>query len=196
MGWLDGFFGQSEPNPLGKLDPKVREFLEKESPIKYHKPTPAGDDAKAAPPPPSKLPAVAVRQQQQQSQQQTPKDDAQQADGPAGVPRESLFQDGRYAHLWRTYRSRESVDAETKSDHEKLMDVLEAFKSRKAQIGRAALENCALEQESWNACMKGDDWTARLAMCRQEVRKFERCFMMQSVRPPGPTPPRSRTAET
>ena len=185
MGWFDGFFGSSEPNPLGKLDPKVREFLEKESPIKYHKPPITSDS-----PPPPQPTTAAIHQQRQKSQQKRPEGATQQSDGPPGVPPESLFPDGRYAHLWRTYRSQSSVDAETKSDHEKLMDVLEAFKARKAQIGRAALENCALEQESWNACMKGDDWTARLTMCRLEVRKFERCYMMQSVRtPPCPLPP-------
>jgi hypothetical protein len=74
-----------------------------------------------------------------------------------------------------------AVEAETKSDHEKLMDVLDSYKARKSQIGKAALENCALEQLDWNKCMKSGDWTARMTMCRAEVRKFERCYATQSV---------------
>jgi hypothetical protein len=106
----------------------------------------------------------------------------EQTNHPIGVPHESLYKDGRYAHLWKTYKPYAAIEAETKSDHEKLMDVLDAFKERKAQIGKAALENCALEQLDWNNCMKSGDWTSRLTMCRAEVKKFERCYMMQSVR--------------
>lgn len=173
MGWLDGIFGwgSNESDPLRKLDPKLREFLEKESPVKYR----AGsqDDAAARPAPAATAatpvaPSVAGAQTQ----------GAEPADA---LPSESLYQDGRYAHLWKTYKPLAAVEAETKSDHEKLMDVLDGFKERKAQIGRAALENCALEQLDWNTCMKAGSWTSRMTMCSTEVKKFERCYMMQSV---------------
>ncbi|KAJ4297251.1 hypothetical protein N0V88_004169 [Collariella sp. IMI 366227] len=97
----------------------------------------------------------------------------------SSVPSESLYQDGRYAHLWKTYRPLAAIEADTKSDNEKLSDVLEAFKERKAQIGRAALENCAEEQFNWNGCMKSGSWNARMTMCREEVRAFERCYSVQ-----------------
>lgn len=167
MGWFDGWFGSGsrDSDPLRRLDPKLREFLERESPIKYTTTTTSnsagalGDDKQKP-------------QQEQQAQQQ-----AQQQ---PVVPAESLFPDGRYAHLWKTYRPLAAVEAETKSDHEKLTDVLEAYKERRAAIGRAALENCAEEQAAWSACMKGGGWTARLTLCRDEVQRFERCYTGQS----------------
>ena len=97
------------------------------------------------------------------------------------VPAESLFPDGRYAHLWKTYQSKSEIENANKSDQEKISDVLEGFKYRKAEIGRAALENCALEQWDVNDCFKNGGWGSRLTMCRDENRKLERCYMMQAV---------------
>ncbi|KAK4193321.1 hypothetical protein QBC35DRAFT_481221 [Podospora australis] len=165
MGWLGGWFGGSSnapSDPLGNLDPKLREFLQKESPVKFN--TPDLSEHQPPPPPP---------------QQSIPQQSSQNDTTPA-VPRESLFQDGRYAHLWKNYRSQASIDAEFKSDHERLMDVLDAFKERKAAIGRAALENCAEEQFTWATCMKSGGISARMTMCRAEVQKFERCYQTQS----------------
>lgn len=170
MGLFDGWSGSqsSGGNPLDKLDPKLRDFLQKEAPIKY--------DHAQSPHPPATHNAPAAA---------TPA--AQQAVGETDqlkpvVPPQSLYQDGRYADLWKNYKPQSQVDAETKSDHEKLMDVLEAYKERKAEIGKAALENCALEQVDWSECMKSGTVTARMTMCRDAVRKFERCYTIQNVR--------------
>ncbi|KAK3996806.1 hypothetical protein QBC44DRAFT_121836 [Cladorrhinum sp. PSN332] len=166
MGWLNGWFGPSDNNnssdPLRRLDPKLREFLERESPVKYNTPT--------LPEPP---------QQRQQPVKPKPSQNEPPKAEPL-VPSESLFPDGRYAHIWKTYKSKAAIDNETKSDHEKLMDVLDAFKERKAHIGRAALENCADEQFTWADCMKSGGWSAKMTMCRAEVQKFERCYSTQS----------------
>ncbi|KAK3300492.1 uncharacterized protein B0H64DRAFT_381026 [Chaetomium fimeti] len=170
MGWFDGWFGSDNSggsDPLRRLDPKLREFLEKESPVKYNNNPPS--------------------QPQQQSQPSSPPPPSDQkpttTTTPTGAPQpppESLYPDGRYAHLWKTYKPLAAVEAETKSDNEKLSDVLDAFKERKGLIGRAALENCAEEQVDWSACMKSGTWTARMTMCRDEVRRFERCYNAQS----------------
>lgn len=162
MGWLDSVWGRRSDDPLQDFDPKVREFLKKESPVKYDKKS-SQDDQNAI------------------AQQAPAKRTSGSAEAPNTVPRESLYQDGRYAHLWKTYRPLAEVESETKSDHEKLQDVLDAFKNRKAAIGTAALENCADEQLDWNNCMKSGSLGARMTMCRDEVRKFERCYNMQSV---------------
>lgn len=167
MGWFDGWSGSQSGggDPLEKLDPKLRDFLRREAPIKYdhaqspHQATPTPQDATVPPAAPTSTEA---------GQQQPP------------VPPQSLYQDGRYAHLWKNYKPQSVVDAETKSDHEKLMDVLEAYKERKAEIGKAALENCALEQVDWSECMKSGSVTARMTMCRDAVRKFERCYTIQN----------------
>lgn len=167
MGWWSSLWGSDvTDDPLRKLDPKLREYLEKESPIKY------GSSPQAQPPSvhqstvPSTVTAAA-----------TNSDDSSQS----AVPKESQFQDGRYAHLWKTYRPLAEIEAETKSDQEKIMDVLEGYKERKSQIGRAALENCALEQVDWRSCMNSPTMAERLTMCREQVKKFERCYTMQTV---------------
>ncbi|KAH8899358.1 hypothetical protein GQ53DRAFT_308304 [Thozetella sp. PMI_491] len=172
MGWLGGWFGSSssDSDPFRKLDPKLREFLEKESPVKYSKqdttqsqpaqaPSKTDKPSPAIPEPPAAAPSPADE---------------------SAVPRGSLYQDGRYAHIWKTYRSQAAVDAETKTDHEKLMDVLDGFKERKAQIGKAALENCAIEQEEWRDCMSNGSVMDRFTMCRETVKKFERCYSQQT----------------
>jgi hypothetical protein len=171
MGWLDGWFsseaGKGNGDPLRQLDPKLREFLERESPVKIHPQAPGPDESKSAQAPNRASDASA--------------DASTAAELSNGVPHESLFQDGRYAHLWKTYRPIAAIEAESKTDQEKMMDVLEGFKERKAQIGRAALENCADEQIDWRSCMSSPDWKERMTMCRTQVRKFERCFAVQSV---------------
>ncbi|KAL6794927.1 hypothetical protein GGI42DRAFT_332652 [Trichoderma sp. SZMC 28013] len=157
MGWLPSIFGDDAPNPLGKLDPKLREFLEKESPVKYI---------------PNQRAASTRRQDAGAAAESKPE--------PAAVPSASLYQDGRYAHLWKNYRPLAEVEEETSTDHDKLMSVLEGYKERKAAIARAGLENCAPQQEEWINCMKSGSWEDQLQMCRHQVRRFERCYTMQS----------------
>ncbi|KAM0288091.1 hypothetical protein ACHAQH_000159 [Verticillium albo-atrum] len=162
MGWLDGWWSGSSKSsdPLASIDPKVREFLNRESPIKYNT---VSSTPSSKPVPEAAAPQAPV-------------------DEPARplVPKESLFQDGRYAHLWKDYRPQGEIEAESKTDHEKLMDVLEGFKDRKYNLGRAALENCAIQQEDWINCMKNGAWEDRLQMCRKQVQRFERCYTMQT----------------
>ncbi|KAL7939519.1 hypothetical protein V8C35DRAFT_286890 [Trichoderma chlorosporum] len=157
MGWLPSIFGGEAPNPLGKLDPKLREFLEKESPVKYI---------------PNQRAASTRRQDAGAAAEPKPE--------PAAVPAASLYQDGRYAHLWKNYRPLAEVEEETSTDHDKLMSVLEGYKERKAAIAKAGLENCAPQQEEWINCMKSGSWEDQLQMCRHQVRRFERCYTMQS----------------
>ncbi|KAF5002179.1 hypothetical protein FGRMN_555 [Fusarium graminum] len=161
MGWISSVLGTDKSaDPLAKLDPSLRDFLEKESPLKYptNKPTntplatPSQDDA-----------AITATRPQKPV-----------------VPSASLYQDGRYAHLWKNYQPLAEIEAETATDHDKLMSVLEAYKERKEAIGKAALENCAEYQEEWVNCMKHGSWEDQMQMCRHQVRKFERCYMMQS----------------
>jgi hypothetical protein len=131
MGWISSILGTDKSaDPLAKLDPSLRDFLEKESPLKY----PANHPTN---------PTEAV--------QQPSNTNAAVADTPEQkpvAPSASLYKDGRYAHLWKNYRPLAEIEAETASDHDKLMGVLEAYKERKEAIGKAALENCAEYQAS------------------------------------------------
>ncbi|TGJ82690.1 hypothetical protein E0Z10_g6065 [Xylaria hypoxylon] len=174
MGWWDSLWASnaSADDPLRKLDPKLRAFLEKESPVKYNS---------------SNAPQTQASQKTADSTSPIPKAEAEggsesgsESSSKPAVPRESQFQDGRYAHLWKSYKPLGEIEAETKSDHEKLMDVLEGYKERKAEIGRAALENCALEQVDWRICMSNPSWSERMTLCRDQVKKFEKCYMTQT----------------
>lgn len=166
MGWLWGSSTRTGDDPLKDLDPSLREFLAKESPVKYRP---------VAPPPeqqPSKPPASVSPEVQSSSEEAGQK-----------VPIQSQYQDGRYAHLWKTYRPLQDVEDEIKTDQEKLLDVLQGYKNRKGMIGRAALENCALEQSDVQECWENGGMRDRILMCRTQEKSFNRCYVMQSVRP-------------
>ncbi|KAL8955232.1 MAG: hypothetical protein Q9183_006735 [Haloplaca sp. 2 TL-2023] len=172
MGWFSGWFGgsstsSSNNDPLRDLDPSLRDFLEKESPVKYQTSAPP-----PPPPPAENAPNVTSKSAQDSDNTSDP--------SKPSVPPESLFQDGRYAHLWSTYTPRAELEGAMKSDQEKLMDVLEGYKARKAMIGKAALENCTLEQEAVNDCYKKGTWGDTMTMCRTENQSFTRCYTMQA----------------
>ncbi|KAK3076249.1 hypothetical protein LTS18_013514, partial [Coniosporium uncinatum] len=108
MGW---FWGSSETpsDAIDKLDPGLREFLEDETP-RESKLQPSRST-------PTSLQILQERTKQAQEAQRPAAAQTQHRDGPA-VPRESLFQDGRYAHLWKDYRPLTAVEEATKTDQE------------------------------------------------------------------------------
>ncbi|KAL8714627.1 MAG: hypothetical protein Q9220_001575 [cf. Caloplaca sp. 1 TL-2023] len=173
MGWIPSWLSSSSSSethtndPLSSLDPSLKAFLEKESPVKYTTP----------PPPPSPPPVPEPTNAPQPAHTTATATTERNANN---VPPESLYQDGRYAHLWSTYRSRGEVESTMKSDQEKLMDIIDGFKSRKAMIGKAALENCALEQGALSDCYLTGSWGQTMTMCRQENGAFTRCYTMQA----------------
>ncbi|KAI9878012.1 MAG: hypothetical protein M1830_002170 [Pleopsidium flavum] len=181
MGWFWGPSGNGNTksttnDPLRNLDPSLRDFLEKESPVRYK----TSGSTTPVPPPP------APEKQQSYKDQILPPSEPQSSSASQTnsstpkVPAESLFPDGRYAHLWKNYKSLYEVENASKTDQEKLVDVLEGYKFRKAEIGRAALENCALEQWAVNDCFRNGGWSSRMSMCRAENRQLERCYLMQA----------------
>lgn len=165
MGWLWGSSTRTDDDPLKDLDPSLREFLAKESPVKYRP---------VAPPP--------EQQRSKPSLSVSPEVQSSSEEGDRKVPTQSQYQDGRYAHLWKTYRPLEDVENEIKTDQEKLLDVLQGYKNRKGMIGRAALENCALEQSDVQECWENGGMKERILMCRTQEKSFNRCYEMQSVR--------------
>jgi hypothetical protein len=159
MGWL---WGSSDG--ADKLDPSLRDFLSKEAPS-GPKPT--------LPAPPKEKPADAP----------APAPAAAAADQPAkpAVPRESLFQDGRYAHLWKNYTPQNVLTDRGKSEQDRLRDIVDAFNDRQASIGRVATENCALEyMEQYQCFQNPKSWLSLGTLCNAESRKFNRCYDMQS----------------
>ncbi|KAI9743637.1 MAG: hypothetical protein M1818_002953 [Claussenomyces sp. TS43310] len=175
MGWFWGASSgdrqsSSGQDPLRDLDPGLRDFLAKESPVKY---------SSTNPPAPTPTPRTAAVESvsRPSSNTQVPQSETEKE---SKAPPQSLYKDGRYAHLWSTYHSQQEVESVAKSDAEKINDVLEGYKYRKAEIGRAALENCALEQWDVNECFRSGGWASRMTMCRAENKKLERCYIMQA----------------
>ena len=163
---------EKSQDPMRDLDPSLRDFLKKESPVKYRSSNPPSTEHAA--PPPQKQPELASKARTTSAQHSEQKDERK-------VPPESLFQDGRYAHIWKHYRPQAEIENENKSDQEKIMDIIDGFKHRKTEIGKAALESCALEQWEVSECMRNGGLKDRMTMCRTENRRFDRCYTMQSV---------------
>ncbi|OQN96125.1 hypothetical protein B0A48_18040 [Cryoendolithus antarcticus] len=180
MGW----FWDSKPaanDAYSKLDPALREYLDKESPVKYQ------TTQAPSKPETSGQPSQSYRSQlgwdqpgpTATTQAQVP-DNATSNPTTASVPPESLFPDGRYAHLWSTYRSQTSIESSGKSDQDRMKDVLDAYSDRRSEIGRAALQNCVMEQMAEKDCFTNGSWMKRMTMCKEENRSFIRCYEMQS----------------
>lgn len=175
MGW---FWGSSSDNEssrsmgdaYSKLDPSLREFLDKESPVKYHPGTKTSQNAQQQE---SYRSQIGITNGESTSAAST-------SDTTTQVPKESLYQDGRYAHLWKNYQPIADVEASQRSDQDRLTDVIEAYNDRKAQIGRAAVENCVFEQMAEHDCFKKGGLQAKLTMCHAENKAFNRCYQMQS----------------
>lgn len=170
MGWFWGSNStatkpDNPPKAVKDLDPELRDYLKKQSPADYT----------------SSAPTPAPEPRQKYADQLAALTPAPQAKSETGVPPQSLFPDGRYAHLWKTYTPLAEVEAAYKTEQEKILDIIDGYKERKAQIGRAALENCSLEQIAVSDCFRFGGWKSRMTMCRAESKKFENCYMMQAV---------------
>lgn len=181
MGWFwDRNSSGSTDDAYSKLDPKLRDFLDSESPLKYSDTKPQSHAPQQSTS--SSLPAHDAYRSKvgldvpglNQENQNAPAQDRPQ------VPPESLFQDGRYAHLWQGYRPQAELEAAGRSDQDRLAEVIEAFNDRKAAIGRAAIENCVLEQMAEKECFSSGGWAKRMTMCKEENKAFNRCYTMQS----------------
>lgn len=157
-------------DPYSKLDPSLRKFLDRESPASY-------DPSK---PPERELTSREKVNIAPKPKQSTQPNQTDQLNRPA-VPTSALptlFPDGRYAHIWKNYRPQTAVDAETKTDQEKLDDVLQSFQDRKNAISAASLENCAAINVTLDECFRKPNLVQRTTLCRTETRALNRCLDM------------------
>ncbi|PIB02100.1 hypothetical protein CB0940_01564 [Cercospora beticola] len=178
MGWLWGSSTDGANDPTKKLDDGLRDFLDKES--SRH------DETKATAARPAAAPSTDAASNTFRAQLglDTPGLDQKHqnsapSDRPA-VPPEALYQDGRYAHLWKNYRPQSEVESAGKSDQDRLADLVQSFKDRKAEIGRTALENCADYQIAERECLTNGSLWKKMTMCREEGKAFNRCYTMQA----------------
>jgi len=172
MSWFWGNKSNSNSkDALNNLDPSLREFLDKESKTRQQQqqqqPTQLPQEA------PSYRSQIGITEDQpsQPTQSQTDENAA---------PPQSLFQDGRYAHLWKNYRSQEQIEQAGRSESEQLSDVIDTYNDRKARVARAALENCAMEQWAEHECFENGGIKAKFLLCKEPTRAFNRCYTMQA----------------
>lgn len=162
MSW---FWGKKKvDDPTKSLDSDLKQFLDSQQPSPY---TPAQA-------PDLKDTTVTADKQTEKPRVEIPLDERP-------LPKESLFQDGRYKDLWKTYVPRQEIEAATTNPAQRVMD---AKKDRKSSLSQAALENCAFEEELKRNCFnEGDAWNklrARMTLCNRETKAFNRCFQLQA----------------
>ncbi|EME88900.1 uncharacterized protein MYCFIDRAFT_209929 [Pseudocercospora fijiensis CIRAD86] len=183
MGWFGSWSGagDSTNDPYNKLDPRLRDFLDKESPSNQAE-GPAETASTSAPIPQSTDAAPNTYRSQLglNSAGVGFKNQDTTTEHRPSVPTESLFQDGRYAHLWKNYRPQTEVEGAGKTDQDRLADVISEYKNRKAEIGRAALENCVEYQLAEKDCLTNGSLWKKMSMCRAEGKDFNRCYTMQA----------------
>lgn len=160
MGWLWGNNESSEAKD--KLDPSLRDFLQSEAPTG---PKPALPSR----PKPTSTEVAKTPSREEPAESTRP-----------AVPPESQFQDGRYAHLWKNYTPQQKLLDQSKGEQDKLKDIVDAYNDRRAEIGRVAMENCALEYIEQFECMKNPSFKQAITVCRDETRKFNRCYDLQA----------------
>jgi hypothetical protein len=165
MGWF-WWPTKDDNDPTKSLSPDLKDFLKDQQPRPY---VPA--DAPEQPPEPVEEP--------QKPPQTLPDTNRKVEDRP--LPRESLFQDGRYKDIWKTYTPQDEIAAASTSPLDR---IISARKDRREMIHRAALENCAFEEEIQKNCFTSGNLKnrarARMTMCRKETKAFNRCFQLQA----------------
>jgi hypothetical protein len=169
MGWLWGSSGNSADKD--KLDPSLRDFLDAE--------TPSGNKP-ILPSKPRSRPTEDAHPAQTSAADTSRSSEAPAEPAKPVVPPESQFQDGRYAHIWKNYTPQNVLFERSKTEQDKLRDIVDAYNDRRAAIGRAAMENCAMEYLEQHECLKAPSWWQASTMCRDETRKFNKCYDMQT----------------
>lgn len=164
MSWFWGGGGSkgNGSDPAKALDDDLKQFLKDQQPKPYA---------------PAELPKTLA---ELPKPQETPAPVTSPAQSPEDrpLPKESLFQDGRYKDIWKTYVPQEQ------SGSSAVERVLEARKDRKQTIHKAAMENCAFEQQMQQDCMNAGSWAqkirGRMTLCHEENKAYNRCYSLQA----------------
>lgn len=157
MGWFWNDPAAAAKDPFHRLNPDVREFLLRESPLKLAPPPTTDDDTTTTPPSPT----------------------SDSSPPTTAVSTRSKYGD-RYADIWEQYRSPRAQETE-RSSQEQLSDIIQAYKWRKGAIGRAALENCADQQAALYHCYQHGSVRERMTTCSADNHKLQDCYVSQTV---------------
>jgi hypothetical protein len=170
MGWWfwNSSPSSSSPDSVDQLPSDLRKYLDRETPKPQH----------SSPEPEPRSYAEQLHLRKPSNPSPEPSEPSKEPDKPH-VPRESLYPDGRYAHLWKNYRPQHQIDSAVQTDAEKLRDMFESYEDRKREIGRTALENCVFQQLAYSDCLKGGSAYARSTLCWDENKALTRCIEMQ-----------------
>ena len=168
--WLWRDSSSSSKDPVEGLDSSLKEFLKDQRPAEYKPTAPTGESSGAD----------GLGQTKSRREKDLP--DTNKVYEGRPLPKASLYQDGRYAHLWKTYTPESELVSASESPTTRLTDL---FQGRKSRIEDAALENCAEENMELDNCYDIGDWKeraiARSTLCRKQNRAFTRCYMLQAV---------------
>ncbi|KAG8625100.1 hypothetical protein KVT40_006851 [Elsinoe batatas] len=173
MGWL----WNSKPSDDGYdiLDAKTKALLDKEAPKPQSSPPPAIASQTAQPPPKSYSERVGLTNPLDKPTSPS----SSESDTSLTVPPQSLYQDGRYSHLWKTYTPSTSAPSPTASQ-DQLTNLLSSYSSRRAAVSRAALENCVEEHIAENECFSSGNLAQKMRGCRDESKTFSKCYTLQA----------------
>jgi hypothetical protein len=164
MPWFWGG-GASQNDPAKSLDADLKHFLKEQQPRPYV---------------PAEAPSKALEKPKKVEVAEVKPPDTNKTFEDRPLPKESLFQDGRYKDIWKTYVPQSEVAAAITSPVERVMN---ARKDRRTGIHRAALENCAFEQELQRNCLGSglsSSIKSRMTMCNAETKTFNRCYQLQA----------------
>lgn len=108
------------------------------------------------------------------------------------LPSQTLFPDGRYAHLWSTYHppplsgnpltssSNPSTPVITEiTPQEQLSSLLSVYRNKRSTSHKAALSNCVLEHIAEIECLTTSSIYNKIKGCSTETKQFTRCFTLQ-----------------
>jgi hypothetical protein len=165
LGWLWG--SSSSNDSIGSLDPSLQKVLKSQ-------------EARPSSLPQSEKQITYTEQLRQSGDLPLPKaPEAPQAQERSKVPAQSLYQDGRYAYLWKNYEPQHMVESRGETEMDKLKRLDDDNEDRKVKLAKAALENCVFEQLAELDCLKNGGVHRKLTMCRPEKKTFNRCYEMQ-----------------
>ncbi|KAF4549683.1 Hypothetical protein D9617_20g027390 [Elsinoe fawcettii] len=175
MGWL--WDSKPSGDTYDALDAKTKALLDNEAP----KPVPSSPSpprSQAPPSTPSYGERVGLANPLAQPVSQSSNTQNESSDS-LSVPPQSLYQDGRYAHLWKSYTPSTAAPSSTQSQ-DQLTSLLTSYSSRRAAVSRAALENCVEEHIAENECFSSGSLSQKMRGCRDESRRFSKCYTLQA----------------
>ena len=172
MGWFsnspsdpsgeDDNGGGQSTDTFGHLRPEVREFLEREAPIK--------PSARQVPAPGSTFTRELETEGELAGQEKREFD-----------PTVYSKYGKKYADIWAQYRPPATIEAEYRTPSTAINDVYQSYRDRKSAIGAAAMENCVFQQLALQDCYSSGGKLAKLTACTAENDALQDCFKSQQV---------------